>query len=255
MVGPGIHPVEVWCSVKRVHLGRKRPVQVNRRNVRLHNAVVNYSPNTPRSLFLTNIRHVPVHLTKGYFVETATACTGPLHVVEEEMEPRAVLTIGAGTRGHPDEEVKTGRQAEEGIEEGQRPPHPPDKTYPKPEVHWDGVPDTLRGGVENLLAEYRALWAGSLGDGDVTPHRIEMTPRALPRRAESYRASHASRDVNVKEVQRPWDVGVIEPASAEWALPVVLVSKPDKTMRFCVDYRQLNEVTVRDVYPLPHMDD
>ena len=57
------------------------------------------------------------------------------------------------------------------------------------------------------------------------------------------------------EVQRQQDLAVIVPLSAEWAFPVVLVSEPDGTMRFCVDHRQLSEVTVRDVYPLPHMDD
>ena len=109
--------------------------------------------------------------------------------------------------------------------------------------------------MDDLLEEYKALWAGQLGKVDITPHRIEVTPGARPRQAQPYRASHASRDVIAKEVQLQRDLGVIEPSSAEWAFPVVLVPKPDGTMRFGVNYRQLNEVTVRDVYPLPRMDD
>jgi len=77
-----------------------------------------------------------------------------------------------------------------------------------------------------------------------------VTPGARPRQAQPHRASHASLEVIAKEVQRQRDLGVIEPSSAEWAFPVVLVPKPDGTMRFCVDYRQLNEVKIRDVYPL-----
>jgi len=245
----------VCCSVKGVHLVRERPVQMSRRKVLLHNAIVEFSPDTPRSLYLTNIGDAPVHLIKGYVVGTATAYDGPLHVVADEEEPGAVLTIGTDTPGEPDEEAETSRRAEEGIDEGQPPPHPPDDTYPKPEAHWESVPDALRGDVDDLLEEYRALWAGHLGKVDVTPHRIEVTSGARPRRAQPYRASHASREVIAKEVQRQRDLGVTEPSSAEWAFPVVLVLKPDGTMRFCVDYRQLNEVTVRVVYPLPRMDD
>ena len=255
-VGPRcIQAVQVCGRVKAVHLVRERPVQMSRPKVLLHKAVVEFSHNTPRSLYLANNGDVPVHLTKRYVVGTATAYNGPLHVVVDEEEPGAVLTMGGDTRGKPKKEVWTGPEAEKGIYGGQPAPHPPDRTYLKPEVHWEGAADTLRGNVDDLFEEYKALWPGKLGRVDVTPHRIEVTPGARPRRAQTYRESHASRDIIAKEVQRQRDLGVIEPSSAEWAFPVVLVPKPDGTMRFRVDYRKLSEVTVRDVFPLPRMDD
>ena len=49
--------------------------------------------------------------------------------------------------------------------------------------------------------------------------------------------------------------GLIEPSSSDWATSCVLVKKKDSTWRFAIDYRELNSVTVVDVYPVPRVDE
>ncbi|GBN22444.1 Transposon Ty3-I Gag-Pol polyprotein, partial [Araneus ventricosus] len=44
-------------------------------------------------------------------------------------------------------------------------------------------------------------------------------------------------------------------SSGTWASPIVLVKKKDGSTRFCVDYRKLNKITIKDSYPLPRIDD
>jgi hypothetical protein len=50
------------------------------------------------------------------------------------------------------------------------------------------------------------------------------------------------------------DKGFIRPSSLPWGCPALFVSKKDKGLRLCVDYRPLNAVTIKNKYPLPHID-
>ena len=50
------------------------------------------------------------------------------------------------------------------------------------------------------------------------------------------------------------DKGFIRPSTSPWGAPVLFTKKKDKTLRLCIDYRQLNRVTIKDRYPLPRID-
>ena len=56
-------------------------------------------------------------------------------------------------------------------------------------------------------------------------------------------------------MQELLDRGFIRPSTSPWGAPVLFAKKRDKTLRLCIDYRQLNRVTIKIRYPLPWIDD
>lgn len=117
------------------------------------------------------------------------------------------------------------------------------------------VPEELREKLKELVVKHQSLWDGTLGLIKNTEHRIRLRPGATPVRQYPYKAGHRQRQMEDEQVEKMRKLDVIEPATGEWASPVVLVPKPDGTPRFCIDYRRLNEVTVKDAYPIPRMDE
>ena len=93
-----------------------------------------------------------------------------------------------------------------------------------------------------------------LGRTDLVLHDIN-TGDAAPIKQRVRRPPIHQKDQAQAEVDRMLAEKVITPSQSPWASPVVLVRKKDGTVRYCVDYRQLNAVTRKDSYPLPRIDD
>ena len=86
--------------------------------------------------------------------------------------------------------------------------------------------------------------AHSINTGQHPPIRqpVRRTPFALRKKVDEL-------------VEEMLSQGVIEPSGSPWASPIVLVQKKDGGVRFCVDYRRLNQITKLDQFPLPRIDD
>ena len=109
---------------------------------------------------------------------------------------------------------------------------------------------------ENLVKEYRDVFSTKdepLGQTDVVEHEIKTT--GPPIKLQYRRVPPGLKEEAVKEEERMKQMGVVEPSESPWAAPVVLVRKKDGTLRYCIDYRKLNQVTQKDSYPLPNIQD
>ena len=51
------------------------------------------------------------------------------------------------------------------------------------------------------------------------------------------------------------EAGIIEPSNSNWSAPMIIVTRQDRPIRLCVDYRRLNTVSKMDAYPMPRIDD
>ena len=84
---------------------------------------------------------------------------------------------------------------------------------------------------------------------------IELLPGTTPISITPYRMAPLELKELKTQLQDLLDRGFIQPSVSPWGAPVLFVKKKDGTMRLCIDYRQLNQVTVKNRYPLPRIDD
>jgi hypothetical protein len=84
---------------------------------------------------------------------------------------------------------------------------------------------------------------------------IELLPRTTLIAKRPYRMGVDGLEELKKQIKELQEKGFIRPSSSPWGAPVIFVDKKDGTQRMCVDYRSLNEVTIKNKYPLPRIDD
>nr|GEW04817.1 putative reverse transcriptase domain-containing protein [Tanacetum cinerariifolium] len=84
---------------------------------------------------------------------------------------------------------------------------------------------------------------------------IELVPGAAPVARAPYRLAPSKMKELAKQLQELSDKGFIRPSSSPWGAPVLFVNKKDESFRMCIDYRELNKLTIKNRYPLLRIDD
>ncbi|GJR22006.1 putative reverse transcriptase domain-containing protein [Tanacetum coccineum] len=85
--------------------------------------------------------------------------------------------------------------------------------------------------------------------------QIDLVPGAAPVAQAPYRLARSEMEELVTQLQELSDKGFIRPSSSPWGASVLFVKKKDGSFRMCIDYRELNKLTVKNRYPLPRIDD
>ncbi|KAK1429741.1 hypothetical protein QVD17_11959 [Tagetes erecta] len=85
--------------------------------------------------------------------------------------------------------------------------------------------------------------------------QIDLVPGAQPVAKAPYRLAPSEMKELMTQLKELLDKGFIRPSTSPWGAPVLFVKKKDGSMRMCIDYRELNKLTVKNRYPLPRIDD
>ena len=125
------------------------------------------------------------------------------------------------------------------------------------DVGKDGFTSTEKKRIHELLADYSDIFCKGEYDlrrTNVIEHGIDLNgPK--PKRCGPRPLNPTSRVELEKQLKEMMDHDMIQPSRSEFACPVVLVKKKNGSIRFCCDFRRLNDVTRRDSYPLPKINE
>ncbi len=112
-----------------------------------------------------------------------------------------------------------------------------------------------------ILTEYGDVFvdnlpsASELKTRDYVPETIPLQPGQKPIYVPGYRMSPREMQELERQIKEGIESGAIRPSTSPFGAPVLFVVKKDGTLRMCVDYRRLNNATIKNKYPLPRIDD
>ncbi|XP_073785929.1 uncharacterized protein [Danio rerio] len=108
--------------------------------------------------------------------------------------------------------------------------------------------------LQALVCQFKDVFSEKPGRTTIIQHDI-ITPPGTIVRQRPYRVPEARRLAINEEIQKMRKLGIIEPSRSPWSSPIVMVPKPNGTLRFYNDFRKLNEISMFDGYPMPRVDE
>ncbi|KAJ9515191.1 hypothetical protein QJQ45_002321 [Haematococcus lacustris] len=119
------------------------------------------------------------------------------------------------------------------------------------------IPAAIKAELQTLLNEYSDVFKPLTDTPPERPvgHTIPLVPDARPPVTPMYSLSKPEQEELKKQIKDYLSKGMIEPSSSPYAAPILFVQKKSGELRMCIDYRQLNKLTLRDQHPLPRIDD
>ncbi|KAH9782770.1 hypothetical protein KPL71_009054 [Citrus sinensis] len=120
------------------------------------------------------------------------------------------------------------------------------------------LPESLPESITTLLQKFKALFTSPTGLPPqwLFDHKIHLIPNSKPVNVRPYRYPYYFQKTEMEKLVREMlTQGIIKPSQSPFSSPVMLVKKKDGSYRFCVDYRAVNAVTVKDKFPIPTIDE
>ena len=227
----------VTTAAGLVYLEPKQPVQTRHvvHHVRTSNGVIEVRPGVRFDVVLANFSKTTQLLPKGITIAYA------------KRNPLAILTIPKNVSTKLEDVLNLPFRNAKNEDNPKNEANPREETNTQERnrnwrdtINLEHVDEQdLRIRILTMLKKHEEMWTSDrLGEIAATEHRIELTNGTKPIRSMPYRQGPATRTKAEHEIRKMREADVIEPATSEWASPVVLVPKKDGSLRFCVGYPQ-----------------